>query len=173
MRIGAGVRGGLLAVLLLAAAGGGSARAEEVPSPWSLAFYKMLSYEVAVTGYDLVLYRALAGAAAAPAGTFVAATLAVDGGLYYAHELAWSWLKPVPAETTAALEVELAKTLSFRAVSTAGHALVFYALAGDPLSALGFAAAAGAGEAAIYFANEWGWRVLGPGAAPAAPAAAP
>ncbi|MFO1060862.1 MAG: hypothetical protein U1E53_28300 [Dongiaceae bacterium] len=43
MRIGAGVRGGVLALLLLAGAGG-HARAEEMPSAWSLAFYKTMTY---------------------------------------------------------------------------------------------------------------------------------
>jgi uncharacterized membrane protein len=153
------IRGGLLAVLLACGAAGG-ARAEQpiAASPWSLAFYKMATYEIAANAYDLVLYRALAGAAAAPAFTFLAANTVADGAAYYIHELAWDRLAPMPGDAAGASRIELAKTLTFRVVSTVTHGVAFYALAGDPVTAVGFGVAANLGEAAIYLANEWAWR---------------
>jgi uncharacterized membrane protein len=150
------------AALAAALAGGpaGRARAAEIDvgSPWTLAFYKTLSYQVAANAYDLLVYEALAGATAAPLGTFFLANLAADSAVYYAHEVTWLHAVTMPAGTVSALEVELAKTVTFRAVSTAGHVAVFYLLSGDPLAALGFGLASNLGQVAIYLANEEAWR---------------
>ena len=151
----------LLLVALLGAAPG-SGHAQEGPSVWRYSFYKTLTYEVLANSADFLLYTTVLGGTAAGAAPFLVVSGLSAASAYYAHEATWNLFGPAPETTTGVVELGLAKTLTFRVVSTAQHMAVAYAFTGDPWAAAGYAVATNLSDAAIYIANEYGWDVFGP-----------
>jgi len=150
----------LLAALLCAAPGPG--RAQEGPSVWSYSFYKTLTYEALANGADFVLYATVLGGTVAGAVPFLVVNSLSAASAYYVHEVAWNVFGPAPETSTGVVELGLAKTLTYRVVSTAQHMAVAYAFTGNPWAAAGYAVATTLSDTVIYIANEYGWDVYGP-----------
>jgi uncharacterized membrane protein len=76
--------------------------------------------------------------------------------------VAWNIFGPVPETTTGSIELGLAKTLTYRVVSTSRNLVLAYAFTGNAWTAVGYAAINNVTDALIYIANEYGWTVYGP-----------
>jgi uncharacterized membrane protein len=150
----------LIAAVLWAAPGAG--HAQEGPSVWHYSFYKTLTYEALANAADFALYSTVLGGTAASALPFLAANAASAASAYYVHEVAWNFFAPAPGTTTEALERGLAKTLTYRVVSTAQHMAVAYAFTGNPWAAASYALATNLSDVVVYLANEYGWDAFGP-----------
>lgn len=159
-----GVIGGAAALCLLTAAPVHAAEQPAEPvSVWSLSFYKALTYELVANSADVVLYATALSSAAASEGLFAAVNGFTSVAAYVTHEAAWQHYGPaMDRSADTAVTVGLAKTISYRAVSTARYLTLGYAFTGDPWSSAGFALATAATHTLLYAGNEYLWHAYGP-----------
>jgi uncharacterized membrane protein len=154
-----------VAVLCLVAARPAHAAPQtaEPVSVWSLSFYKMMSYELLANAADVILYATALSSAEASEALYATVSVFTSATAYYTHEVAWQHYGPAPEESAdTAVKVGLAKTVSYRVVSTARNFALGLAFTGDPLSSAGFALATNVTHTLLYIGNEYAWHVHGP-----------
>lgn len=122
--------------------------------------YKTLTYEVLTNGFDAINYGLILGGNLAGAPVFIGVNAVLAATSYYAHETAWDlgFTDPEPFGGWSLL----ARTATYRVVSSAktyGLALLF---TGDPVVATSFAVAGAIGDVTVYLANDWAWHAYWP-----------
>jgi len=130
-------------------------------SIWELSAYKAVAFESAATVADLALFAIFFGGGPAAAAGFVAVNWATAGAAYYSHELVWDYFAPATEESQ--VRTAVAKTVTYRVVSVAGHLAIggFYSGA-ELATSVAYTLAGQLADIVLYFGNETLWAKFGP-----------
>jgi len=132
-------------------------------SVWLYSLYKTITYETAANLADIPLYSTVLVGAQVGTGFFTVVNTATAFAAYYVYEVGWNIYGPPIGDTpSAAIKMEIEKTLLYRIVSSARNVALAYAFTGNYVATFGFVVINNLTDTVLYIANEYGWYRYGP-----------